>query len=81
MNIEELATIWHFPMSHVKTPLVTKALTKQAEPPVGLPIEFLSAAGASADGGDKGVADKNTKKTFTTDSGETIQYDDWYENL
>ncbi|MFA4831096.1 MAG: hypothetical protein WC862_05015 [Patescibacteria group bacterium] len=43
LNIEELATIWHFPMSHVKTPLVQKAAAKQAEPPVGLPVE----AGAS----------------------------------
>ncbi len=41
LNIEELATIWHFPMSHVKTPLVQKAVGKQAEPPPGLPIEEL----------------------------------------
>lgn len=39
LNIEELATIWHFPMSHVKTPLVQKAIGKQAEPPAGLPVE------------------------------------------
>jgi len=41
LNIEELATIWHFPMSHVKTPLVQKAQGKQAEPPPGLPVEQL----------------------------------------
>lgn len=39
LNVEELATIWHFPMSHVKTPLVQKVEVKQSEPPVGLPIE------------------------------------------
>lgn len=41
LNIEELATIWHFPMSHVKTPLVQKAQGKQAEPPAGLPVEQM----------------------------------------
>jgi len=39
LNIEELATIWHFPMSHVKTPLLQKSEGKRAEPPAGLPIE------------------------------------------
>lgn len=43
LNIEELSTIWHFPMSHVKTPLVQKAVGKQAEPPAGLPIEQIFA--------------------------------------
>lgn len=37
-NIEELATVWHFPMSHVKTPLLQKAEGKRAEPPAGLPV-------------------------------------------
>ncbi len=78
MNIEELATIWHFPMSHVKTPLVAKAATKQAEPPVGLPVEFL--AGARGGVSTPPVAKSNAKK-FTTDSGEVIEYDDWYKNL
>jgi hypothetical protein len=50
LNIEELATIWHFPMSHVKTPLITKAASKQAEPPVGLPVEFLGGPEALAQG-------------------------------
>lgn len=41
LNIEELATVWHFPMSHVKTPLVQKAADKTVEPPAGLPVESL----------------------------------------
>ncbi len=41
LNIEELATIWHFPMSHVRTPLVQKAGAKQSEPPSNLPVESL----------------------------------------
>lgn len=42
LNIEELATLWHFPMSHVKTPLVQKAATKAAEPPSDLPLEVFA---------------------------------------
>ncbi len=41
LNIEELATIWHFPLPFVKTPLVPKASVKRAEPPMGLPVESL----------------------------------------
>lgn len=39
LNIEELASIWHFPMSHVATPMVQKAALKTVEPPPGLPLE------------------------------------------
>jgi len=38
LNVEELATIWHFPSLLVKAPLVKKAEAKRSEPPVGLPI-------------------------------------------
>ncbi|MFH0857327.1 MAG: hypothetical protein V1848_01105 [Candidatus Magasanikbacteria bacterium] len=38
LNIEELATIWHFPMSYVKTPMVQKTESKRAEPPSSLPM-------------------------------------------
>ena len=40
LNTEELATIWHFPLPFVKTPLVQKAGAKRAEPPLGLPVEM-----------------------------------------
>ncbi len=39
LNIEELATIWHFPLPFVKTPLLQKAGAKRAEPPTELPVE------------------------------------------
>lgn len=39
MNTEELATIWHFPLSDVKTPLLAKTELKRGEPPVTLPTE------------------------------------------
>jgi len=38
LNIEELATLWHFPVMTVKAPLVKKTEAKKAEPPRGLPI-------------------------------------------
>ncbi len=41
LNIEELATIWHFPLPFVKTPLLQKAGAKRAEPPMSLPVETL----------------------------------------
>ena len=40
LNIEELATIWHFPLPFVKTPLLQKAGAKRAEPPNELPVEL-----------------------------------------
>ena len=38
-NIEELATLWHFPIeSVVKAPLIQKASGRRSEPPMGLPF-------------------------------------------
>jgi hypothetical protein len=43
LNIEELASIWHFPVeASVKSPLVQKAPGRKAEPPAGLPISIES---------------------------------------
>lgn len=42
MTVEELATIWHFPLLYVATPMVQKVTAKQSEPPVGLPVERIS---------------------------------------
>lgn len=39
LNIEELATVWHFPLPLVKTPLLQKADIKRSEPPINLPVE------------------------------------------
>ncbi len=38
MNVEELATIYHFPGSDSKTPTMTRVTAKKAEPPSNLPI-------------------------------------------
>ena len=39
LNTEELATVWHFPMPFVKTPLIQKTYAKRAEAPSDLPVE------------------------------------------
>lgn len=39
LNIEELASIWHFPTEVVKAPLIKKTEAKRAEPPFALPVE------------------------------------------
>ena len=41
LNIQELATLWHFPLPLVKTPLLQKTASKRAEPPINLPIEEM----------------------------------------
>ncbi len=38
-NIEELATIYHFPVITVKSPLTPKVEARKGEPPIGLPVE------------------------------------------
>lgn len=70
LNIEELATVWHFPMSHVKTPLVQKSEGKRAEPPSGLPVEggVVGAAGASFQGPQPPYG---TPHGYPTDAGTT----------
>lgn len=39
LNIEELATFYHFPTMYVEAPLVRRLGAKKGEPPAGLPIE------------------------------------------
>lgn len=39
LNIEELASVYHFPVVTVKAPLVQKTEAKKAEPPMSLPID------------------------------------------
>ncbi len=50
-NVEELATLWHFPAIGVKAPLIKKAEARRGEPPTGLPVgseaEDIVAQGAA----------------------------------
>ncbi|MEK7578126.1 MAG: hypothetical protein AAB789_00870 [Patescibacteria group bacterium] len=39
LNIEELATIYHYPILTVETPTMRRVEAKKAEPPVSLPVE------------------------------------------
>lgn len=39
MNIEELATVYHFPSATVKTPMLGRVEAKKGTPPASLPIE------------------------------------------
>lgn len=38
LNIEELATLWHFPMSDIRTPMLKKTQAKRLESPFALPV-------------------------------------------
>ena len=40
LNVEELATLWHFPTIILRAPFITKTLAKRGEPPVQLPTEL-----------------------------------------
>jgi len=81
LNIEELATIWHFPMSHVMTPRVQMAAIKQAEPPSGLPIEVLSNSISDLPESPPKSASSTDMDAFhfppyMTDSGDTAHHHD-----
>jgi len=47
LNVEELATIWHFPIITTKAPLVKKTESRRAEPPAGLPTAPRELDGAA----------------------------------
>ncbi len=38
LNVEELATLWHFPMLDISAPLLQKSEVKRGEPPSRLPL-------------------------------------------
>lgn len=48
LNIEELATLWHFPVITVKAPLVQKSQAKRGEPPIALPTGQNPVAGQAS---------------------------------
>ncbi|HBK33728.1 TPA: hypothetical protein DEP34_01435 [Candidatus Uhrbacteria bacterium] len=50
MNVEEIASLWHFPPITIKAPLIKKSEAKRGEPPVGLPITLPGAMEAGLPG-------------------------------
>lgn len=79
LNIEELATVWHFPMSHVATPMLQKAHLKTAEPPSGLPVEMVFASSIAATEPEEEVgenAEAVRGKRYQTDAGDSAYDDD-----
>ena len=40
LNIEELASLWHFPVMEVQAPSVQKVDAKKAQAPIDLPLEM-----------------------------------------
>lgn len=74
-NIEELATIWHFPMSSVKTPLLQKTEFKKAEPPSGLPTESLFKPLKQAPKTSGGERKGRDSRKMVTDAGD-VGYSD-----
>jgi hypothetical protein len=47
LNIEELATLWHFPIEAVvKAPLIQKSPGRKAEPPMSLPVMEETSGGS-----------------------------------
>jgi hypothetical protein len=83
LSIEELATLWHFPMGYVKTPQLQKAGAKAAEPPIDLPVEGYAMGSMeeederiSQNGGSvKEDASEPVGTPYLTDDGETRYHD------
>ncbi|HCC23062.1 TPA: hypothetical protein DF272_02680 [Candidatus Falkowbacteria bacterium] len=74
LNIEELATLWHFPYFEIKGPIVKRIESKRVMSPVGLPIE----PGLPIKGGEK----KTSSARSAAQSKEpVVDYDDnYFEN-
>ncbi len=77
MNIEELATLYHFPDITVKTPLIKKADAKRAEPPVSLPFESLEETEVASSFSEVGAPPQNSSLEQLAD----VDLDnDYFEN-
>ncbi|HNW19844.1 MAG TPA: hypothetical protein PLA53_00665 [bacterium] len=50
LNVEEIASLWHFPIETVvKAPLIQKTTSKKMEPPMALPVEDSLASDLALD--------------------------------
>jgi len=72
LNVEEMATIYHFPSMFVKAPMLKKTDIVKTEPPAALPYEISVGAGEEAlatEVQEKEVS-KNLQPTFDYDNDE-----------
>jgi hypothetical protein len=76
LNIEELASIFHFPILTVKAPLLKKTESKKAEPPVSLPLaeEEMEEIMAPEEGAPKTIEELKEEKV----QGLAFDYDNPY---
>jgi len=77
LNIEELATIWHFPIETVtKAPLIQKATSRKVEPPSGLPFSDETSANddifKNKNNNSDSIFFEKTKKAETISSKDTL---------
>jgi len=73
LNIEELATLWHFPISAVvKAPLIQKAPGRKGEPPMTLPIEMKSSARAVYGATNENIFSMDEKKPKQAMANEPV---------
>jgi hypothetical protein len=45
LNVEELTSLFHLPISGIRAPMISRVAAKTAEPPSALPVELLEAEG------------------------------------
>jgi len=75
LNTEELATLWHFPVStSVRAPLIQQAPGRKAEPPMGLPRS------AESSGRFGGESEEGVPDFFTYPEQEKEQAKEQEEN-
>lgn len=76
LNIEELASIWHFPTKFTHAPLVQKTEAKKAEAPTTLPIESTLEDGAEPDFSSE--LRRQLRAPSSTEPAVEINYDNDY---
>ncbi|HQB50680.1 MAG TPA: hypothetical protein PLT32_00480 [bacterium] len=65
LNVEEIATLWHFPIeSVVKAPMIQKSTSKKMEPPMSLPVD------------DHGQDDLGLDELFNIDDEDQSQFEE-----
>lgn len=77
MNIEEIASLYHFPIETVKTPLVKKIDVKTAEPPANLP-SLSDDIAATLPTQLQSVTSKDTTKSDEELRADPFDYDNDY---